>query len=138
MHLNKLNNLKLINQGLWSTKTELKFFSNSSVASSIFYDPGESVETKIKVISIDDFVKEQGLVKVDFIKMNIEGSEIEAIKGAAYTLATFRPKLAVTADHMVNGKQTYYEVMRLLANSNYHTRLKRIGKGAIVVIAEPQ
>jgi FkbM family methyltransferase len=135
--LNNLKNLEIIDQGLWSTNTELKFYSNGSVGSSVFYDPGESKEIKIKVTSIDNFVKEKGLVKIDFIKMNIEGSEIEAIKGAFDTLSKFKPKIAVTADHTVNGVQTYNEIIRLLTNANYSTRLKRVGTGAIVVIAEP-
>lgn len=136
--LNNLDNLHFIEQGLWSSNTELKFFSNASVASSVFYEPGESTEIKIKVTSIDHFVKENNLLKVDFIKMNIEGSEIEAVKGAFETLINLKPSIVVAADHTVDGAQTYNEVIRLLKNANYNTRLKRVGKGAIVVIAEPQ
>lgn len=136
--LNGLNNVELVKKGLWSSNTELRFYSNGTVASSIFFDPGTSKETIIKVTSIDHFAKEKELPKIDFIKMNIEGSEIEAIKGSFDTLKRFKPKIAVTADHTVDGIQTYPEIIRLLTGANYNTRLKRVGKGAIVVIAEPR
>lgn len=135
--LNKIENLALINEGLWNSNTVLKFYSNAGVTSSALYDPGNSKATKIKVCSIDDFVNEYKLVKVDFIKMNIEGSEIEAIKGAVNTLSKFRPKIVVAADHFINGIQTYSEIISLLKNAGYNTRLKRVGKGAIVVIGSP-
>jgi len=50
-------------------------------------------------IRLDDFVREQGLERVDFIKMDIEGAEQQAIEGAAETIRRFRPKLALSAYH---------------------------------------
>ncbi len=76
--LNNLKNLELINRGLWSTDTELKFYSNGSVASSVFYDPGESKEIKIKVTTIDNFVKEKGLVKIE--KINLVTGVVVSVK----------------------------------------------------------
>jgi FkbM family methyltransferase len=42
---------------------------------------------------------ELGVAKVDFIKMDIEGAEIQAIEGAIPLLAKHRPKLAITTYH---------------------------------------
>ncbi|WP_288371800.1 FkbM family methyltransferase [uncultured Algoriphagus sp.] len=53
----------------------------------------------IQTITIDTFFKKQGLKKVDFIKMDIEGAEVPAIKGASETIKTFKPKLAISVYH---------------------------------------
>lgn len=50
-------------------------------------------------VSIDDFVKDNNLSKMDFIKMDIEGSELSALQGATQTLKKFTPKLAISVYH---------------------------------------
>ena len=56
-------------------------------------------EQSSDTISIDDYVKQQGLDRVDFIKMDIEGSEIDALEGAAATVQRWHPRLAISAYH---------------------------------------
>jgi FkbM family methyltransferase len=58
-----------------------------------------SATEKIKLISIDEFVIEKNIKKLDFIKMDIEGAEIDAIKGAVQTLKTLKPKLSIAVYH---------------------------------------
>lgn len=53
---------------------------------------------EIDVTTIDTFVKEQQLTKVDFIKIDVEGAEYDAMKGAVETFKKFRPK-AILAIH---------------------------------------
>jgi hypothetical protein len=52
--------------------------------------------------SLDDYVARKGLERVDFIKIDIEGSEIEALKGAAGLLKSLRPRLAICIYHDPN------------------------------------
>jgi FkbM family methyltransferase len=54
---------------------------------------------EVVTITIDDFVAEQGISKVDFIKMDIEGSELNALIGAVETIRRFRPELAISVYH---------------------------------------
>jgi len=54
---------------------------------------------KIQTIKIDDFVNEMKLEKVDFIKMDVEGSELKALYGAVNTIRKYCPKLAISVYH---------------------------------------
>jgi len=50
-------------------------------------------------VSIDALVKEKNITKLDFIKMDIEGTEPKALEGAIESIRKFRPKLAIANYH---------------------------------------
>jgi FkbM family methyltransferase len=54
---------------------------------------------KVPLTTIDKIVAELGLSKVDFIKMDVEGAEPNAIAGATQTLRQYRPRLAISSYH---------------------------------------
>lgn len=49
--------------------------------------------------TIDALVERGQIERVDFIKVDVEGAELEVLKGAAHTLRTQRPRLALAAYH---------------------------------------
>lgn len=53
----------------------------------------------VRTLKIDDLVASGGLPRIDFIKMDIEGAELEALRGCEAVLRRFKPKLAVTVYH---------------------------------------
>ena len=51
---------------------------------------------------IDDLVARGEVARVDFIKMDIEGSELLALKGAEQSIRRWKPKLAISLYHRPN------------------------------------
>lgn len=80
----------LIPKGLWSEDRELKLKSDKT--SSRISGEGD---IKIEVDSIDNLINRP----VTFIKMDIEGSEYQALLGAQNTISKYKPKLAICIYH---------------------------------------
>lgn len=55
--------------------------------------------TTIEATTIDKFVKVNKVPKVDYIKMDVEGHELKVLKGAAETIQTYKPRLALSVYH---------------------------------------
>jgi FkbM family methyltransferase len=77
-------------------------------------DPNASFVEAVTV-SIDDWVDGNNLQKVDFIKMDIEGAELDALRGAIETLKRFRPQLAIALYHR---PEDIYEIPDFLVSQN--------------------
>ena len=90
--INKLKNIIIFN-GVISDKNrkETLDFSNGVGSASIIRDFGKKKILRVKSKTIDNLVKNYGLKNVNFIKMDIEGCEFLALKGAKKTIQRFRP-----------------------------------------------
>lgn len=77
-------------------------------------DPNASYVEAV-TISIDDWVNRHNPGKVDFIKMDIEGAELDALRGAIKTLKHFRPRLAIALYHR---PEDIYQIPDFLVSLN--------------------
>lgn len=64
--------------------------------------------------TIDKLVPELRISRVDFIKMDIEGAEKQALNGARATLAKYKPELAIATEHYATDGETIPLVVRRL------------------------
>ncbi len=93
--LNKLGNcITPVHFGLWESNQMMQF-SNIGGGNTIKADG----EKQLEVIRFDDFIEDTKIDKVDYLKMDIEGAEIGALKGASETIKRDKPKLAISVYH---------------------------------------
>lgn len=96
---NRLKNIRAVELALGATKGEISFFadSNSSSASHIIADStlGRQSDVKVEMTTLDNFVEDESIRRIDLIKIDVEGFEIDAISGAKNTLYKLRPAIFV-------------------------------------------
>lgn len=108
--IDSLKELEIIPLALWDRKEKLVFTENVAAPYSSGINPplnknGSEQNFTVDAISIDEYVSENNIEKIDFIKMDIEGAEMKALKGAEQTLIKFRPQLAISIYHSNNDMQ---------------------------------
>lgn len=77
------------------------YYVDNGPGSKVSHEPIDNSNT-VFTIDIDSFFDKYNLKKIDFIKMDIEGAELPALKGALKTLKRFKPKLAISIYHSMN------------------------------------
>ena len=90
--MNLKRKIECLNQGLFNKSGKVNFSTTSNRASLI--DSGGT--SSINVASIDSILNGN---RVSFIKMNIEGAEINALKGAKKSIKQWLPKMAISCYH---------------------------------------
>jgi FkbM family methyltransferase len=80
-------------------------------------NPGSSsIQSKGRILilqtTIDQLVTEGKIARLDFIKMDIEGSERFALRGAKETISRFHPRLAICAYHLPDDFEVLSGIIR--------------------------
>ena len=92
-------------KGAWDHDGEMELSINEvNQANNTLVLPRETPMPTILVplTTIDKIVAELKLPHVDFIKMDIEGAEKPAIKGAENTIKRFRPRMSLSTEHLAD------------------------------------
>ncbi len=88
--------IKLYNFGLLDEEKDVYYETGGSGMQSTFINVINAASDSGKTVRLSDVLKNE---KVTFIKMDIEGSEVKALKGAEKIIKTQRPTLAICVYH---------------------------------------
>lgn len=112
--------INFIEKGLWE-KNDLLNFCNTQNSSHIEESLDNNISTDlVQVCSIDSELKNK---KITYIKLDVEGSELKALRGGKEIIQKLKPKLAVCVYHKLNDM---VEIMNYLMelNSEYRFYLR--------------
>lgn len=90
-------------KGVWDKDDILELLvdpDNRAADSFVIERKSAKPVVKVPLTTIDKLVAELGLPKVDYIKMDIEGAETNALRGAKDTIAKFKPRLSISTYHI--------------------------------------
>ncbi|MCH8005590.1 MAG: FkbM family methyltransferase [Planctomycetes bacterium] len=81
----------------------------------------------VRLRTLDRFVAQHGVPRIDFIKMDVEGLETDVLKGARQTIARLRPKLAVSLYHETEDLLRLPKLVWELGDYDVYVRCKMEG-----------
>jgi FkbM family methyltransferase len=90
-------------KGVWDRDSWLELWGQgggSAGYSVVLKDRPDSRSIRVPLTTIDKLVAELKLDRVDFIKMDVEGAESQALAGAAETMRRFCPRMAISVEHL--------------------------------------
>lgn len=104
--------VRIVDRGVWNKVDVLvmNLFDNSALDSFVMPDRPEgevSRRVSLPLTTIDLIVDELRLEQVDFIKMDIEGAERQALEGARRTIQRYKPRLSIATENLPDD----YEVL---------------------------
>ncbi len=112
---NHCENIVVAPEILGDSNKDVEFFynlnHNFNGASTKMHHEGDTV-VKLKQMTLDSYVKEHNLAKVDFIKADIEGAERDLVKGAEQTIKQFKPKIALRTYHLPDDPEVLEKLLR--------------------------
>ena len=99
IELNKARNVIAVNVAAWHCDTKIRFFFfGSSLGSSVKSDFGLG-STEVEARALDGVLLEIGIDRMDWVKINVEGAEVETLEGIQKTLRDSRPRVIVEVEH---------------------------------------
>ena len=126
LELHGLNNVTVLPHGLWSESTTVAFAAMGDCGSS-FECVRDNKDTnrstmKIMTLSPSDLLARIGQIP-HFIKMDIEGAEVEVVRTLAPLLAqaAMPTKLAIASYHLLDGHPTHETITPMLLSAGFST-----------------
>lgn len=125
--LNDFQNIHLFNLGVSEKKETHKLYrvDPNNLGMNRILNETEAGKfedfTTIETDRLDNIVTENGIQKVDLIKIDIEGYEMHALRGARRLLETFRPKLFIEVGYtrLLNLGTSPLEMVKYLHEFGY-------------------
>ncbi|WCO02538.1 FkbM family methyltransferase [Psychroserpens ponticola] len=116
--INNLNNIQVENLAIGNENKSVNlFFENSTTSNVIQSDISQSLGT-IQMIRIDDFIKSQKLTQCHLVKIDVDGIELDILKGSINMLNKFRPIVIVEINDDIRIVEFFIENNYQVLNGN--------------------
>jgi FkbM family methyltransferase len=119
--LNNLTNVSVVEKGCFSKKGKMTFYlDNIGAGGHSLLEKKDYKKETIQVDTLDNILRNLKIKKVDLIKMDVMGVELETLKGAKQVLKKSHPKIVFELLH----KEDKNKVYEFLYKYNY--KIKQI------------
>lgn len=133
VRINGLNNITLYEGAISARSGEANFDTNTGTGTGHLSEHGH---LKVKTYCLDELVETGEIPGLDFLKVDVEGGEIEVLKGSQNAIAKNRPRMLLAT----HSDSTHDFVLEFLERHHYQFQIldKDGSKGDTEIIAQPQ
>jgi FkbM family methyltransferase len=123
--INKFDDIETYNYAISNFDGECIFLHNKShsnlskILSKDIEKSSESLVFRITCKRLDTFLKEHSLKNINFIRMDVEGHEVEIISGAYQTIRAFKPILFIEVHKDILGLEKTVKLLKTLEKLGY-------------------
>lgn len=124
LELNGCENVTIVKKGVWSKKDKLHLqVKERGGGNSLVIAEGKIIGTvEIEVDTLDNILEQLGIKKVNLVKMDVEGAEIEAVKGMRKILSKNGTRVVIASYHIVDGQPTYKTIIPTMEAMGFSTK----------------
>lgn len=133
--LGTYGNIQIHKMAVYSYDGVIEFKTTGGMASSVIGNVEQSQQEgmhrkklsskEVKCITLDSIAKMHNLERCDFVKMDIEGSELDVLKSSIPFIKKYTPSFVIEP-HKINGLMNTEEIIEFFQEINYScTRLKQ-------------
>jgi len=118
-------NVSFYDNALYKSNQLISFSDSNNTSNKI----DKSGSDKIEAVSLDNIIKDN----VTFIKMDIEGAEVDALRGAKQIISKYKPKLAICVYH---NQSDFWRVPETVLSyrNDYKIYLRHYTEGALETV----
>lgn len=131
---NKIDNVKLCPYAISNTNGKTKFYHNTNTTMFSLKDAvnDKSDFEEVETVTVDSFMKREGIETIDFMKFDLEGAESEVLSSEGFRLSAPNIKTIVMEWHTWTA-QSLPNTIHLLTDLGYEVR--RIPSEATILSA---
>lgn len=135
VELNNLKNIVLEKKAIYNKRgvKDLYISLSDNMGMSSISTPVSNYIEKVNTITLDEFIRNNKVNKVDFIKIDIEGAELYALQGMTNTIIQNKPVIIVELNEWIL-KETgidMKDIIKLMQKLGYS--MKAINKDGIII-----
>lgn len=94
--INELNNVGLYNIAAWSKPEVLNlYFSENAGQNTVKKQDNKICSYQVQGFPIDLIIEREGVTKIDYIKIDVEGAELETLFGLRKSISTYKPIIII-------------------------------------------
>lgn len=121
LNLKEFRDVEIIGKAVWNEKGTIRFnVHNTPTGHSIISHKERSSYIEVQCDTLDNMFADR---KIDFVKIDVQGAEVQVLEGGERFLENTRKLVVETHDQHDVKRRTFPAVIKILKESGYETRL---------------